>query len=349
MSQSIDFGIPISKSKNPCFISYTREDATRIAGIVKALYKKGLPIWYDQGLVHSQDWEKQIAEKIDACCYVIAFLSNKTFSKENSVSVTECRLAAETYHKNVFYVLLEPIDSTNLRHEFALWWTKISNLHLITVEKTQTPTQIADAIYKAVKAATQDTSSNSKSDDSSAIAAVLAMIALFGCLLFGIAYSEEFSTESANNPATQESVVASEIYDETDSSIQIESENMITIYGGIKAPVEDFIFPYSSTELLTEEEMYAAFGSSDSEFMRMSSQAAINEIFARYGFTFTSNRDTGIAAREKFSTLSWYQEVQDICPTPVSEIILSDYMNDIERENIDRILSWRENNDISYN
>ena len=40
MPQTIDFNIPISSGKNSCFISYTREDAPRIARFVKALYNR---------------------------------------------------------------------------------------------------------------------------------------------------------------------------------------------------------------------------------------------------------------------------------------------------------------------
>lgn len=74
----------------------------------------------------------------------------------------------------------------------------------------------------------------------------------------------------------------------------------------------------------------------------------VKALYNRYGYTFSGNRDTGIAAHEKFSALDWYRAVQQICPSSESEDIRQYYMNDIERENISRINAWQIENNVPY-
>ena len=116
----------------------------------------------------------------------------------------------------------------------------------------------------------------------------------------------------------------------------------ITIIGNISVPTDEFIFPESSSRLLTEEELDTLKGESREEsYFR--AQLAINEILVRYGHKYRSSSDTAQAMRDKYDGKEWYEQASKLCPTDkVSE--LENYMNEIEKENIDLIVKWQDIN-----
>lgn len=117
--------------------------------------------------------------------------------------------------------------------------------------------------------------------------------------------------------------------------------NVITIYGGIQANASDFLFPESSTEYLTTERMNQVMESSDSDMMHKLSQLAINELLARYGFTFTKDSQTAQDARDQFEGRAWYESAQEICPSNDYEVLLANYMNSYEVTNFRALNQWQ--------
>ncbi len=113
----------------------------------------------------------------------------------------------------------------------------------------------------------------------------------------------------------------------------------IVLYCGERAPITDFIFPYSSSALLTWDDLNSMYDSSP-KTRKMNCQMAINEIFARYGFSFRKNTETAEAARTKFEEKEWYRKAQAECPTNDQDILREKYFNKYENDNIDKLLQW---------
>lgn len=115
----------------------------------------------------------------------------------------------------------------------------------------------------------------------------------------------------------------------------------ITVIAGIEADAADFIFPYSSERLLTEEDLKLLEGDSvEEEHYR--SQLAINEILARYGYVFRA--ENGGAAKEaydQFEGKPWYESAKPHCPSASANEMLYQYITETELDNIDRICEWQ--------
>ena len=122
---------------------------------------------------------------------------------------------------------------------------------------------------------------------------------------------------------------------------------IITVIGGIQAPASDFMFPYSSEQVLTQEQLNTMI-SSDREEMHSASQLAINEMFARYGYTFGTSTETAREAKAYFESLDWYIIAQNYCSATEWETVRTEYMNSVERENINRINSWQQEHGVYY-
>jgi|GEM_PF-5078802 len=118
------------------------------------------------------------------------------------------------------------------------------------------------------------------------------------------------------------------------------AEEMITIYGGIQAPAADFVFPHSSTQRLTDSDLQYLLSLSARD-MHFEAQLAISEIYARYGYTFTQQKETSQNARNHFENKDWYISVQAINPTGDQETLRWHYFNDIERDNVQILLDFQ--------
>lgn len=128
-----------------------------------------------------------------------------------------------------------------------------------------------------------------------------------------------------------------------------EAEEMIVLDIGIQAPASDFIFPESSSEILTTKKMDQVLYSGDTKTRVMRSQLAINEILARYGYSFVkTNSLTANEARKKFGGKSWYLEAQAHCPVQDASELEENYFNVYEKANYQALLEWQRVNDAFY-
>lgn len=123
---------------------------------------------------------------------------------------------------------------------------------------------------------------------------------------------------------------------------------VITIYDGIQATAADFLFPESSSEYLTTARMNQVMESSDSNRMHYLSQLAINELLARYGYTFTSSSQTAQDARDQFENKDWYQSVRRVCPSNQWDVLRANYFNSYERANFDALNQWQKDHGVYY-
>ena len=126
------------------------------------------------------------------------------------------------------------------------------------------------------------------------------------------------------------------------------SGETITVINGIQAPSSDFIFPFSSSRLLTSDDLRKLEGASVEE-EHYKSQLAINEILARYGYTF--HAEQGGAAKEaydKFEGLSWYESAKPYCPSGSANDMLYTYISSTELKNVDIICEWQKQHNCYY-
>ena len=118
------------------------------------------------------------------------------------------------------------------------------------------------------------------------------------------------------------------------------AQEMISVIGGIQAPASDFVFPYSSTQLLTESDLAYLRGLDAREY-HFTTQLAINEIYARYGYTFNGISETSKDAIAHFADKDWYKEAQKINPTNDNSVLLSNYFNATEKQNVKTLLDMQ--------
>ena len=133
------------------------------------------------------------------------------------------------------------------------------------------------------------------------------------------------------------------------------SGQTITIVGGIEAPIEDFVFYFSSQRKITEDELNSMTpsGRADTNIDEMSfddkqirlniSQIAIDEIYARHGWTVADSDEPSIAdlyARDYLFSLDWYRRANNLYLSGgVSEYDAQ--LTEIEKENIEALYWWQ--------
>ena len=96
-------------------------------------------------------------------------------------------------------------------------------------------------------------------------------------------------------------------------------------------PDSDFIFPYSSTRLITEAEMNQKLTSKEL------AQRAINEIYARHGYQF--HQDKNAENYAYFNSKSWYRSLKKID----SQEEVRKLFSDVETANTDALIAYQNN------
>ena len=97
------------------------------------MHQSGVPLWYDQGLVAGEQWEKQIAEHIASCKAVIMFVTKKLMQRERLSYVRlEYNLATSSENnKKVYIALLDDIKDRDVNIQHKMWWQQILLWHCI--------------------------------------------------------------------------------------------------------------------------------------------------------------------------------------------------------------------------
>ena len=70
-------------SENYIFISYAHKDAQTVVPILEEMQKNGFRLWYDLGIEAGTEWPEYIAERLEGCHTVIAFMSDHAASSRN--------------------------------------------------------------------------------------------------------------------------------------------------------------------------------------------------------------------------------------------------------------------------
>ena len=155
MSKDFDFA-PTEQASDYYFISYNSEDAERVGLLARQLYYEDIPLWYDEGLQHSQvTWETQLAEKIKNARAMILFLTEKVLQKKESFVRSEYNIAVTNFQKPVYCVLLDPIEPTNVPPYSVFWYESIMSRQCIDLTKITSLNERIRLILKVLHASGQ--------------------------------------------------------------------------------------------------------------------------------------------------------------------------------------------------
>ena len=74
---------PYSGDEAFIFASYSHRDMQTVFEIIRGFQKRGYRVWFDEGIDPGTEWDEYIADHIDRCSYMIAFLSDNYFGSSN--------------------------------------------------------------------------------------------------------------------------------------------------------------------------------------------------------------------------------------------------------------------------
>ena len=122
----------------------------------------------------------------------------------------------------------------------------------------------------------------------------------------------------------------------------------ITIPCGIEVPASEFEYPDSSQRAYTQAEFTAYFtGEQRDKYYK--SQIFIDEIFARYGYSFSeTSQRPGKAIFDKYKDKEWYQKAMASCPSQSMDTLLFQVMTSTEYNNVMAVNSWQEANNCMF-
>jgi len=144
-----NLGVPYTDKPPYYFISYNSEDEARVRKYAAKLSEHKVPMWYDHGIKVGNEFEIEIAEKIDNCLAVIMFLSRNIFSKGSSYVHKEFELATEYSEKPVFVVMLDEIKKPEVPIRFRSWWTEVSKLQCVNAYECATEELCAQKLIES--------------------------------------------------------------------------------------------------------------------------------------------------------------------------------------------------------
>jgi tetratricopeptide (TPR) repeat protein len=86
LSDPQNFQMPFKAYKGDesfVFVSYSHTDKLQVYPIIDYLNKKGINIWYDEGIPISENWKKSIVENLDKCKAFLVFITPHIINSDN--------------------------------------------------------------------------------------------------------------------------------------------------------------------------------------------------------------------------------------------------------------------------
>ncbi len=123
------------------FISYAHKDRNLVLPIIEGLQNRGFRVWYDQGIEVGNEWPDFIAEHLEKCCGMVAFVS-QNYGESNN-----CREElgfAKELEKTILVIYLE--DPKKLRAGVRM---RLSTLHYMNLNDYSDNAQLLNELGKA--------------------------------------------------------------------------------------------------------------------------------------------------------------------------------------------------------
>lgn len=70
-------------SEGYLFVSYAHRDTEQVLPVLAALQERGYRVWYDDGIAPGSEWPENIAQHLNDCALVLAFVSNRSMESAN--------------------------------------------------------------------------------------------------------------------------------------------------------------------------------------------------------------------------------------------------------------------------
>lgn len=74
---------PYTGNEPHIFVSYAHKDMNEVFQVIREMQNRGYRIWYDEGIDPASEWDQNIAEHVNSCSYMIAFISPNYIASQN--------------------------------------------------------------------------------------------------------------------------------------------------------------------------------------------------------------------------------------------------------------------------
>ena len=131
------------------FISYNSQDAARVSAICRELHSRGVPMWYDKGLLSGEKWERQITLQVKNCHEMILFVTKNLMARENPYVYKEFVFARQ-FNKKIHIVMLDEIRFEDVSDDLKGWFVDMKALQGVFVSDVSAPAEAADAMERLI-------------------------------------------------------------------------------------------------------------------------------------------------------------------------------------------------------
>jgi hypothetical protein len=122
------------------FASYSHTDKLQVYPIIDYLNKKGINIWYDEGIPISENWKRSIVENLDKCNAFLVFITPHTIDSEYVRKEINYALKL---HKPFFTIYLR---ETQLPHELIFDMDEIQAMKKYLMPETEFFTKLREML-----------------------------------------------------------------------------------------------------------------------------------------------------------------------------------------------------------
>lgn len=144
-------GIEPTKRPDYYFVSYNNEDAERLSPLMKQLVHYNVPLWYDYGLEYGEQWQTEIANRIQGCQAMLLFVTKGIFEKTKPYVTVEYEIATQYRDKKVYVILVDDIQKNEIPNSLLSWWIDISHKQTLPLYRYNTPEERMEQFKRMLK------------------------------------------------------------------------------------------------------------------------------------------------------------------------------------------------------
>lgn len=115
---------PYSGDLDFIFVSYSHKNTDEVIKTILAMQQQGLRVWYDEGIDPGTEWDDFIAEQIERCGYMVAFISKEYLESNNCKD--ELNFARDLDKKR----LLVYLEDVQLPRGMAMRLNRLQAIHM---------------------------------------------------------------------------------------------------------------------------------------------------------------------------------------------------------------------------
>ena len=127
------------------FVSYCHMDDARVWPMIEGLQKRGMRVWYDEGIEWGSHWDQVIFEHLSGCACVVAFVTENFLQSENCMDEISY---AKDEQKGPFIVFLDNLELTGMM-KFRYGRIQALNLHRFADKDALLDTLVSTQILSA--------------------------------------------------------------------------------------------------------------------------------------------------------------------------------------------------------